>query len=330
MIKILVVEDEVNIRETLVDILEAHAYEVISASNGLIGSIKAVKDKPDLIISDINMPEMDGFEMLEALKGCMEEVLIPPFIFLTAKVEKSDMRKAMNLGADDYITKPFKNQELFEAIQTKLDKRKEVEGKIISKERTQISGELHDSIQQLLVASYMGFETLSSRGSFESPNDQAIFKSAFELLKQANSDLRSYAHNIGKKESIENIAASLQAMADSIQTTSGIKFKVTCSLEAPLTPELQTQLYRIVQESVSNILKHAKATTASIELQSSPVGITLRVIDDGIGFDAAAIGSGMGMANLKERVHQIGADLRVVSLPNMGTTVEVVTQPVLE
>lgn len=112
---ILIVEDEAEIRESIQDILELKNYRVISAPNGKEGYIAALKHKPALIISDIMMPETDGYEMLSLLK--MKGLLINvPFIFLTAKTQTEDLRKGMNIGADDYLFKPFKAKELLSVV----------------------------------------------------------------------------------------------------------------------------------------------------------------------------------------------------------------------
>lgn len=121
MTKILIIEDNKDVRENTADLLELAKYEVSTAENGKIGVKLARKIKPDVIICDIMMPELDGFDVLKSL-GKHHKTARIPFIFLTAKTEKSDMRKGMNLGADDYLTKPFSEQELLEAIESRLKK----------------------------------------------------------------------------------------------------------------------------------------------------------------------------------------------------------------
>ena len=121
MKKILLIEDNQDLRENIEEILELSGYEVISAENGKIG-VKAAHDfLPDLIICDIMMPELDGFGVLRILSQSQMTSHIP-FIFLTAKAEKEDFRKGMNLGADDYITKPFDDVELLNAIDIRIKK----------------------------------------------------------------------------------------------------------------------------------------------------------------------------------------------------------------
>ncbi len=121
MKKILIIEDNPDVRENLAEILSLSGFEALTAENGKIGVDLAQKNKPDLILCDVMMPELDGFGVLHILSKSAETSSIP-FIFLTAKTERSDIRKGMNLGADDYISKPFDDVELLEAIDTRLRK----------------------------------------------------------------------------------------------------------------------------------------------------------------------------------------------------------------
>ncbi|MCA6407955.1 MAG: response regulator, partial [Cytophagales bacterium] len=121
MSKILIIEDNLEVRENTAEILELAQYKVITAENGKTGVELAIKGKPDLIICDIMMPVLDGYGVLHMLSKNPETAAIP-FIFLTAKSEKSDYRKGMELGADDYITKPFDDTQLLNAIEIRLKK----------------------------------------------------------------------------------------------------------------------------------------------------------------------------------------------------------------
>jgi CheY-like chemotaxis protein/CRP-like cAMP-binding protein len=122
--KIVVIEDNKDVRENIGEILELSGYEVKTAPDGIKGMKIIKKDSPDLIICDIMMPELDGYGVLHILQRNPETASIP-FIFLTAKSEKEDFRKGMNLGADDYITKPFEEVQLLEAIEVRLQKHSE-------------------------------------------------------------------------------------------------------------------------------------------------------------------------------------------------------------
>lgn len=121
MTKILVIEDEESVRENILDLLEAESFETLAAANGTIGIDLAVSEAPDLILCDLMMPTIDGYEVLKKLNLKAATATIP-FIFLTARTAKADMRQGMNLGADDYLTKPFTRSELLSAIVGRLEK----------------------------------------------------------------------------------------------------------------------------------------------------------------------------------------------------------------
>lgn len=119
MQKILVIEDESDLREILVEILDLEGFEAIAAENGKVGVRVAQAVLPDLIICDVMMPELDGYGVLSQLRQIPTTAMIP-FIFLTAKGTAEDFRMGMRLGADDYLTKPFRHSELIDAITTRL------------------------------------------------------------------------------------------------------------------------------------------------------------------------------------------------------------------
>jgi len=119
MKKILIIEDETEMRRNITALLRFHDYEPIAAENGRVGVDTARRARPDLILCDVMMPELDGFGVLHELQTDPSLARIP-FIFLTAKGEKDDLREGMNFGADDYLTKPVANNDLVQAIETRL------------------------------------------------------------------------------------------------------------------------------------------------------------------------------------------------------------------
>ena len=125
--RILVVEDDLHLMEGIKEILEMDDYDVITAPNGLEGleALRQIKTTPDLIVSDIMMPKMDGYEFFESVRTESEWVTIP-FIFLTAKGEKSDVRLGKAMGADDYVIKPFGAEDLLVAVTAKLERAKQI------------------------------------------------------------------------------------------------------------------------------------------------------------------------------------------------------------
>lgn len=136
--RILIIEDNIDIRESTAEILELADYEVTQAKNGKIGVELATSHVPDLILCDIMMPELDGYGVLYLLNKNPQTSSIP-FIFLTAKAERIDMRKGMEMGADDYLTKPFDDVELLNAIESRLAKKEKIQA-FYSKSLSQISG----------------------------------------------------------------------------------------------------------------------------------------------------------------------------------------------
>lgn len=130
MKKILLIEDNEDVRENTAEILELANYEVETAENGKVGIEKARSFKPDLVVCDIMMPQMDGFQVLQTFEKD-SSMASTPFIFLTARTNRTDVRMGMNLGADDYLTKPFEENELLDAIACRLSKHDKFKNEIV-------------------------------------------------------------------------------------------------------------------------------------------------------------------------------------------------------
>lgn len=128
MKSVLVIDDNTDIRENTAEILQMAGYKTFTAENGKKGVEAALKEKPDVIVCDIMMPELDGYGVLHLLRRNADTERIP-FVFLTAKTERSDFRKGMEMGADDYITKPFDDIELLNAIEARLRKAEVLDNK---------------------------------------------------------------------------------------------------------------------------------------------------------------------------------------------------------
>ncbi len=142
MTNILLIEDHLEILENTAEFLELDGFQVNCATNGLEGLEMVSRIKPDLIISDILMPEMDGYELLKKINRDPQTSSIP-FIFLTAKAEKSDRQLGLEMGADDYLTKPFRCSDLLNTIHHCLQKKKNLE-----EQYKDDLGELNDFILQ--------------------------------------------------------------------------------------------------------------------------------------------------------------------------------------
>ncbi|WP_413198703.1 response regulator transcription factor [Nostoc piscinale] len=192
--KILVIEDEVQICSNIQQILGLSDFQTISANNGIDGLRLAKSDKPDLICCDIMMPDLDGYGVLKALREDPETDSIP-VILLTAKVERSDLRYGMELGADDYITKPFSPEELLKAIEMRLARvvkptlmkqkyEKERQQNIKLKQEIQVSQQKLEETKQLADMRNDVLEKLLQDLS----NPLSNINMAVHMLKQVQSD----------------------------------------------------------------------------------------------------------------------------------------------
>jgi two-component system LytT family response regulator len=160
MAKILVIEDEQNIREVLKDILDLAGYDVQTANNGRLGYKAFSEERPDLVLCDVNMPGLNGFDLLSTINQRFEDEIIPPFLFLTANVEPENIRAGLNLGADDYITKPFDHRELLQIIKLRLGKREKIMSEKNSETNITIESKV-SSFNKLALPSEGGLEIVS-------------------------------------------------------------------------------------------------------------------------------------------------------------------------
>jgi len=183
MTKILLVEDNNEIRENTSEILEMANYQIATASNGKEAYEVALKVQPDLIICDIMMPVLDGYGLLHLINK-NENLKSIPFIFLTAKTERGDFRKGMEMGADDYITKPFTDIELLNAIESRLQKAR------IQNERSASAKNLEDF-----------FDEIKNEDALEKLTDSKIinrYKKKQRVYAEGNHPHSLYYLNSGK------------------------------------------------------------------------------------------------------------------------------------
>jgi len=150
MQKVLVIDDSDDVREVIVNTLTHFGFSAREAKNGAVAIEMAKAERPDLIICDVRMPEMDGYQTLSALRD-LPGFSNVPFIFLTASIEKSDMRRGMVSGADDYLTKPCKPEELIEAVTTRLARQAELKCEIYKR-----AEKLRENVVHLLSTEMVG------------------------------------------------------------------------------------------------------------------------------------------------------------------------------
>jgi two-component system, sensor histidine kinase and response regulator len=310
---ILVIEDEKALLEMLQDLLTAENFEVVGASDGKTGIELARTHLPNLIISDVMMPEADGFDVLRALRASPATATIP-FIFLTARADKTDWRQGMELGADDYLTKPFTRAELLKAIAVRLEKQV-----AIDEQQTQKLEQLRSSIALSLplelrspLNSILGYSQLLSdeSDSLERSEIQGIsktiHKSAERLYRLTQNfllyaELELIATNPERIEALKGSQVSSVALA--IEQTA-IREAKRVGREADLQLELvdssvqiaKVRLEKIVEELLDNAFKYSPAgtpvhlvgTLVSRDVPLNPF-YALSVSDCGRGMSAAQI-----------------------------------------
>jgi len=358
MKKILIIEDENLVRLSLIDLLEAEGFEVSSAENGMIGIGLACKLLPDLIICDVMMPEIDGYGVLDFLQKEPNTAAIP-FIFLTAKSGINDLRQGMELGADDYLTKPFTRATILKAIEARLARQVtagEHSRQVIEGLRNNLARSLpHEFITPLSII-MMSSEILTGY-SGEPGHEHTVMLG--EKIRAAGVRLNTLIQKYLTYTEIELVAtnpAKLEAWSNS---RTDAPDKVIASLamtkaeqvdrKADLLLELQegsaridaTLLGKLVGELIDNALKYSKSgTTIRIINVPNPKLYILYVIDNGRGMSAQYIaqlgaymqferkryeqqGLGLGLSIAKRLTELHGGQLSIESVPGQKTLVRV-------
>ncbi|NMB82534.1 MAG: hybrid sensor histidine kinase/response regulator [Ignavibacteria bacterium] len=349
MAKILVIEDDYNIRTNICEILESEGYHTLQAENGQAG-LQIIKSRlPDLIICDIMMPELNGFEVLERTKKYSSAASIP-FIFLTAKVEPENLRKGMNLGADDYLLKPFHIQDLLDSVKTRLEK-KEVVKKELNDLQEQIIAKIPHELRTPLVPILGYAELIEDEENIENIKEMASLIKKFGkslhskiekfliyqdlLIKEAKEiDLkqRKYFTEITS----EMIASYLTGLDPDLNSKERAKIKV----ESYNLNIAEWYLETLVKELVENGLKYSDhSKPVSIIGTKENAQYRIAVLDQGRGMSKEEINSisafkkfgeeqlsetgvGLGLAIVMKIVNTFKAEISITSKPNNFTKVE--------
>ncbi len=314
MTSILVIEDETSIRESIIDALEFAKYNVEAARNGVEGVQLAQSYKPDLILCDVMMPELDGYGVLLELSQ-MPDLSRVPFVFLTAKATRDDMRHGMSLGADDYLTKPFTSQELLEAVKSRLERHKQVQKYNMQQMefvRQYINLTLPHELRTPL-SGIMGYMYMLEDG-FEDMDNETI-RSMLGAIKRASNRLSHLIENYiaygqvqlisRDQEMIEKIH-SFSTLRDFegllLQTAEKIAYDLGRmeDLNIDLQP-VDVHLFfdhgtKLITEIVSNAFKFSQ--------KGSPVTISGKIDDNRYIVSVADNGRGM----TQEQIRQIGAN----------------------
>jgi len=208
MSKIVIIEDQPQMRRNIALILEMENFEVFTAENGRLGLELIKQHKPDMVLCDVMMPELDGHDVLKQLRADALTATLP-FIFLTAKGDRPDVRDGMTLGADDYLTKPASREDLLAAIRTRLDRRKAHQSELAT---ARSAGGFNPNFDSALPLATLGLtpreaEVLLWVAQGKSNGDVAV------ILNMAEKTVKKHMGNIFEKLGVESRnAASLRAL----------------------------------------------------------------------------------------------------------------------
>ncbi|MBN1115963.1 MAG: response regulator [Bacteroidales bacterium] len=357
MKKILIIEDEENIRDSISDILTFHDFQTYKAKDGKEGIYLALEQKPDLILCDIMMPQMDGYKVLEVLKSNSDFVYIP-FIFLTAKTAREDFREGMSLGADDYIFKPFTADELVNSINTRLAKVSTIKDEA-QKQLQKVIKELNESsshdfntplngiigLSELLLhqVDHYSKEKISNfiQGINEAGKKLKIVLENILLYKQLvavkHNEISDSLFFEGEYALFEDIVArDLYDIADDFGRTDDLLIALQ---EATLNISKRS-FNKIIEEVLSNAFKFStNEKPVSVIGKIKKEKYTVEIIDFGVGFNSLDVdkiapftkfntgelaqdGNGLGLFIAKTLIELRKGTLNIVSEINGQTTVK--------
>lgn len=353
MKRILVIEDEFLLRKGVTEILTFEGYEVIEAENGESGILSVLRNSPDLVLCDIMMPVVDGYEVLRRLQKNESSKLIP-FIFMTALAEKSDQRMGMELGSDDYITKPFTRDELLKSVSTRLKKSddiKERENTSLNELRANIISHMpHELRTPLNGMLCYGEHLMDFPHSITHEELSSIGKSIHESAVRLHRLIQNYL-TYTQLEFKKNEILCKTALPD-LDKICEIKAKdVACNHKrsddlrlnvAPGTAVIgNAEFEKIVEELTDNAFKFSNAgTPVSVTCCMKEGGFNLVIEDQGIGVAATDItrigaymqfdrkfheqqGSGLGLVISKRIVELYSGNLSMESVLGKGTSVQI-------
>jgi two-component system sensor histidine kinase/response regulator len=358
MTKILVIEDERSMRESIVEVLGYEGFETISATNGRTGIKLAKEHTPDLILCDILMPGLNGYDALTELRHDPVTATIP-FIFLTSKTEWKDVRQGMQLGADDYLTKPFDIDELLSAIRSRLEKQAAV-SKQLEDLRLNLSMLLPHELRTPLNVIIGASSYLISRGSKQLPEPDkiiemqaVIYESALRLQRLVENYLLYTKLRLMEYEPQKRMVKQWQSnnvvhIENLIPSLAWYKAKKV-ERKDDLVLELVDAEIRVSAESLQKIVAELLDNAFKFSNAGTPVRVTgkidgnryiLSIIDLGRGMTAEQIacigaymqferewyeqqGSGLGLIISRLLIQLDGGKLTIESQVNQGTTVNV-------
>jgi signal transduction histidine kinase len=336
MSTLLIVDDNASARETLFAMLEQDDYQIEQAKDGFQALQILQILQPDLVLLDVMMPGMDGYEVCRRIRATAHLAEVP-IIMLTALDDRASLLQGIEAGADDFLSKPVDRYELlarvrtitrlnrYHTLQQQRENLREMTERLIAaqeQERQRISRELHDDLGQALTTQMISLRNLQDDLSV--PHEvlferlQTLHDQSYEIFVK----IRRLAQDL-RPPVLDALGLSVSMQTYCTEFTRRTHLPVTFDVDESL-PELpdiyKITLYRLLQEALNNVLKHAKATHAWVELSVDENAIILTIQDNGKGFDPVdPKPNGMGLSSMNERVTIAGGTLKITSTPERGT-----------
>ncbi|MEO0598044.1 MAG: response regulator, partial [Chloroflexota bacterium] len=336
MTTLLIIEDDATIRDNVETLLGFRGYTCVTAPDGQAGIARFHEYHPDLIICDVNMPRMDGYAVLSEVRSLSYGARVP-FIFLTANKNEADIRRGMLSGADDYISKPFNDDDLLSAVQLRLEKQQQTETAILQ----MLTGRMlqdNDAFKHRLA-------TLLKTDIIERFNTAQILLDAFarqnstlqnpSLLNEVTALLqvaRTASEQLYLRLTPEHlkglglIATVHWLIAQHYdETTPAITFHHQ-NLPANVPDVIQQHMVAILDGLIQNSIQHSTAHNITLHMHTQDEMLHISVEDDGVGFDVDAFWQNvktLGLVMVRERVHLCGGRLAIISQVDTGTSVHV-------
>jgi signal transduction histidine kinase len=336
MSSVLIVDDEPTARETLISTLEGEGYDLHQAKDGMQALQMLKQFQPDLILLDVMMPAMDGFEVCRRIRAtpALAEV---PIILLTALDDRDSLLRGIESGADDFLSKPPDRRELVARVRTitrlnryrtLMEQRENIRRmaeRVVAaqeEERQRISRELHDDLGQALTTHLLALRNL--QGDLSLPQKtlferlQSLYNQSYEIFGK----IRSIARDL-RPPVLDALGLKVAMQTYCSEFTRRTHLPVIFESE-DLLPELpdayKITLYRTLQEALTNVIKHAQASQVWVDLSMDDDQVTLTIQDNGIGIvGKESASNGIGLAGLRERITITGGTLTISSRPKRGT-----------
>jgi two-component system, sensor histidine kinase and response regulator len=357
MKKILIIEDDADIRDNIVELLEDEGYHVFQEQDGRGGIASAIDKKPDLIICDVMMPEVDGYGVLKALRA-EASLATTPFIFLTAKADKPDYRMGMELGADDYLTKPFTHEELLQAISSRLSKQtqiiRETEKKIDDLRKNisyALPHELRTPLSGIIGPAKMMLESMEMFSPEDIREFLRIIYESGERLHRLIQNFLLYSQlemDVTDSTQLAAMRRNITVMGDQVLAKAASDSAIIHKRTHDLTVSFADASLCMAKEHLEKISTEITDNAMKFSAKGTPVIVTgecldnaayrFRVSDMGKGIlpeDIGTIGAfvqfkrkmyeqqgtGLGLAIVKRLIEMHGGTLEIQSAVGKGTTV---------